>query len=291
MMTHEALAALGVTSQDLLEEQRRSLDSSGYFVIPNALTPEQCTEMAAEVDRIAQAEGEKAGSEVSQEPGTIRISNIFNKSHVFDPVLTLKPLLAAAHHLLGEFKLHGANVREPNKAGGKQPLHADTMKLPDGRWCVANSLIMFDDMTLTNGPTRIVPGSHNWAPLNVPGENALDYTTKPQDKPHQWAVEGDDVAAHSTASPVMGDTSHFPADPFAPFPGEMLVTAPAGAVVVVNAHMWHSGTQKLDDTRRRMLHLSFVRRDMPQQLVQRRFLTPALAARLSDAQKFLLDVH
>ena len=271
-------------------EQRKSLDDNGYFVLHGVLSADRCEAMAAEVDRIAQAEGARAGSEVSQEAGTIRISNVFNKSAAFDPLLTIKPLLAASQYLLGDFKLHGANVREPHKSAGKQPLHADTVKMPDGGWCLVNSLILFDDMTLTNGPTRIVPGSHKWAPLNVPGENALDYHTKKHDGPHQWALEGDDVAEHSTQSPVMGDSSKFPEDPFAPFPGEILVTVPKGSVVVCYAHMWHGGTQKFDDTRRRQLHLSFIRRDMPQQLIQRDYLTPAFDARLNEPLRFLLEL-
>jgi len=286
----QALAALGIGADDLTDGLREALDRDGYFIIPAALTTAQCARMAAEVDRIAAIEGERAGREVSQEAGAVRISDVFNKTDAFDDLLTLRPLLAAAHYLLGEFKLHGANVREPKRGGGKQPLHADSVKMPDGGWCLLNSLICFDDMTLANGPTRVVPGSHTWAPLNVPGENALDYHVKPREQPHQWAVEGDDVTAHSTASPVLGDTSHVPADPFAPYPGEVLVTVPAGHVVVTNAHIWHSGTQRLGPARRRMLHLSYIRRDMPQQLVQQKYLTPAFDARLNDAQRFLLEL-
>lgn len=291
MSSKEALAELGVTEADLSEAQRRALDDHGYFVLHGVLNPAQCAAMAEAVDRIARAEGERAGREVSQESGTVRISDIFNKTDAFDDVLLIKPLLAASQYLLGDFKLHGANVREPRQGSGQQPLHADTVKLPDGGWCLVNSLILFDEMTLTNGPTRIVPGSHKWAPLNVPGENALDYAAKRSEGPHQWATEGGaDVAAASAESPMMGDTSHFPEDPFAPFPGEVLVTVPAGSVVVCNAHMWHGGTRKQDGTRRRQLHLSYIRRDMPQQLVQRDYLTPALAGRLSAAQKVLFDI-
>lgn len=290
MNSSQALAALGVGAGDLTDAQREALDRDGYFIIEAALTPAQCARMAAEIDRIAAIEGERAGREVSQEPGAVRISDVFNKSDVFDELLTLKPLLAAAHYLLGEFKIHGANVREPRVGGGQQPLHADSVKMPDGGWCLVNSLICFDDMTLENGPTRVVPGSHNWAPLNVPGENALDYHVKPRDQPHQWAVEGDNVAEHSTESPVMGDTSRFPEDPFVPYPGEVLVTVPAGHVVVTNAHIWHSGTRRFSPARRRMLHLSYIRRDMPQQLIQQKYLTPAFDARLNDAHRFLLEL-
>lgn len=290
MDTRSALDDLSVSPSDLTAEQRRSLDEQGFFIIEGVLTPEECASMAAEVDRMAAIEGEKAGSEVSQEPGALRISDIFNKSTAFDRVLTIKPLLAASHYLLGEFKVHGANIREPLTGTGKQPLHSDSVKLADGGWCLVNSLICFDAMTLENGPTRVVPGSHKWAPLNVPGENAVDYHTKPREAPHTWAVEGDDVAEHSATSPVSGSTEGVPDDPFAPYPGEVKVTVPAGSVVVTNAHIWHSGTQKLTDARRRQLHLSYIRRDMPQQLIQQKYLTPGFNARLNDAHRFLLEV-
>lgn len=50
------------------------------------------------------------------EPGARRISNIFNKTTAFDVCLNLPPVLAAAHYLLGEIKLHGANLRDPTRA-------------------------------------------------------------------------------------------------------------------------------------------------------------------------------
>jgi ectoine hydroxylase-related dioxygenase (phytanoyl-CoA dioxygenase family) len=62
---------------------------------------------------------------------------------------------------------------------------------------------MLDDFTLENGALRVVPGSHRWKRL-------------PQD-----ALS----------------------DPLAPHDGEVLVTAPAGTVVVMNAHAWHGGTE------------------------------------------------
>lgn len=288
----DALDRLGIGEHDMTDAQRDALDAKGYFVMDDVLTHDDCARITAEIDRLARIEGEKAGREVSQETGALRISNVFNKTTVFDELLTLKPLLAASQYLLGDFKIHGANIREPKTGAGHQPLHADTVKMPDGGWCLINALICFDDMTLENGPTRIVPGSHLWAPLNVPGENALDYSGKSREKPHQWVVEGEKVEGHHVAeSPVIGDTSRFPADPFAPYPGEMMVTVPAGTVVVCNAHMWHSGTKKRDATRRRQLHLSYTRRDLPQQLIQRNYLTPELRSRLNDGHRYIMDVE
>jgi hypothetical protein len=40
-----------------------------------------------------------------------------------------------------------------------------------------------------------------------------------------------------------------------------------------------------------VLHLTYTRRDLPQQLVQREYLTPALYERMSPAHRFLMDVE
>jgi hypothetical protein len=279
-----------VTEATLTPEQRRALDEQGYFAVENAFTEEQRGRMAAEVDRIAAEEGEWAGTEVSREPGTIRVSNLFNKSTAFDFLLGFRRLLAASWYLLGELKVHGANMREPLQGTGKQPLHSDSVKFADGGWCLVNALVCIDEMTADNGPTRVVPGSHLWPPMNVPGENAVDYSTKKRTAP-KWAQEGENVADHVAALPVREETALFPEDPFAPYPGEVLVTVPARTIVVCNAHLWHSGTVKKNTARRRQLHLSYTRRDLPQQLVQRNYVTPALSARMSEAHRFLLDIE
>jgi ectoine hydroxylase-related dioxygenase (phytanoyl-CoA dioxygenase family) len=290
MNTEQALRDLGVSAADLTDQQRVQLDRDGYFIIENAFSEEQCERMKAEVDRIVTEEGDRAGSEVSKESGATRISNVFNKTDAFDVLLDIKPVLAAAHYLLGDFKVHGANMREPHKGSGRQPLHADSVKLPDGRRCLVNSLITFDPMTLENGPTRIVPRSHKWAPINVPGENAMGMGAAPREKPHEWATDDTNLKERVAESPVTGDEDKMPADPFAEYPGEIKVTVPARSVVFCNAHMWHSGTLKQTDARRRQLHLSHTRRDMDQQLNQRAYQTPELLARMDEARRYLLDI-
>jgi ectoine hydroxylase-related dioxygenase (phytanoyl-CoA dioxygenase family) len=71
----------------------------------------------------------------------------------------------------------------------------------------------------------------------------------------------------------------------------VLVTAPKGAVIVINSSLWHAGTTNVSGDRRRVLHLTYTRRDLPQQLVQRQYLTPALYERMSPAHRFLLDIE
>ena len=69
------------------------------------------------------------------------------------------------------------------------------------------------------------------------------------------------------------------------------MTCPRGSVIIINSSLWHAGTTNHNGARRRVLHLTYTRRDLPQQLVQRAHLTPALYERMSPAQRFLLDIE
>jgi hypothetical protein len=270
MYTKQALREIGLTGDELSAGQREALDRDGFFIAERVYSPAECREMAEEFDRLHAAEGARGGAEVHVEPGAPRVSNIFNKTTVYDRCLACEPLLAAAQHLLGEFKLHGANLRDPLRGQGHQDLHVDVPKLFADDWWVANAIVLFDDMTLDNGPTRVVPGSHHWPAMNVPYVN-----------------RGDWVAAPLTPE----EAARVPQDLAAPYPGEVLATAPAGSVIVVNSSMWHGGTRNVSGNRRRVLHLTYTRRDLPQQLVQRDYLTEALYRRMSPAQRFLLDIE
>ncbi len=71
----------------------------------------------------------------------------------------------------------------------------------------------------------------------------------------------------------------------------MLVEAPAGSAIICNSSMWHSGTVKKSDKHRRMLHLTYTRRDLPQQLLQLDYLTPELYNRMSPVKRYLLEIE
>jgi ectoine hydroxylase-related dioxygenase (phytanoyl-CoA dioxygenase family) len=125
-------------------------------------------------------------------------------------------------------------------------------------------------MTLTNGPTRVVPRSHHWPSINVPYVNQGDWEPAPLTPEEQAMV---------------------PTDLDGPYPGQVLVTAKAGSMVVINSSLWHAGTAKQDATARRVLHLTYTRRDLPQQLTQIDFLTPALWERMPPVHRWLLDIE
>lgn len=270
MYTRQALRELGVTPDTFSESQKRQFDSQGFFTVENVVSPGDVEKMRSEFERIHAAEKDQGGHEVHVEPGARRISNIFNKTEAFDKCLWIPQVLAASAYLLGEIKVHGANLRDPVKGYGQQDLHVDVPKKFADDWWVVNAMIMLDAMTLDNGPTRVVPGSHMWAPINVPYVNIGDWEPVP-------------LSAE--------DKARIPKDLAAPYPGEVLVEAPAGSAVICNSAMWHAGSLKKSDTPRRMLHLTYTRRDLPQQLTQLDYLTPELYRRMSPTQRYLMEIE
>jgi ectoine hydroxylase-related dioxygenase (phytanoyl-CoA dioxygenase family) len=270
MYTKQALHELGIKTADITGDQKQQLDEQGFFIVENALSQTEVKTMREEFERIHAAEADSGGHEVHVEPGARRVSNVFNKSTAFDKCLEIPSVLAAAHYLLGEIKVHGANIRDPNQGSGHQMLHVDVPKKFVDDWWVLNAMLMFDDMTLENGPTRVVPTSQWWAPINVPYVNQADWEPEP-------------LSAE--------DQARIPKDLDGPYPGEIHVTAPAGSAIICNSSMWHSGTLKKGASHRRMLHLSYTRRDLPQQLVQFDHLTQGLYDRMSPVHRYLMEIE
>ena len=159
---HEALEALGVTAHTLSEEEKRQLDEQGYVIFPGIMSDSWLEALRAKYEELMAKEGQSAGLEVHQEKGTRRLSDLVNKSEVFDHAYTHPKVLAAIFHVIGrEFKLSSLNARDAIPGEGHQSLHADWgHREVDEAFHVCNSLWMIDDFTPENGATRVVPGSH-----------------------------------------------------------------------------------------------------------------------------------
>jgi ectoine hydroxylase-related dioxygenase (phytanoyl-CoA dioxygenase family) len=202
---------------------------------------------------LMQKEGASAGKEVHQEEGTRRLADLVNKGEVFDKIYIHPRILAAVHHILKrDFKLSSLNARDAIPGQGHQDFHADWgARKEEEPFHVVNSVWMIDDFTADNGATRILPGSHKLA-----GE--------------------------------AGDTLK---DPKAPHPDEVLAIAPAGSVLVFNAHAWHGGTKNHTQKTRRACHGYFTAREHEQQLNQREYIRKSTYDRISPAARYILDVE
>ncbi|HCC57640.1 MAG TPA: phytanoyl-CoA dioxygenase [Solibacterales bacterium] len=230
----------------LSDSDKQQLDTDGFLALPGFLSPQALHQFRTKVAELFALEGDNAGGEFRQEPGTQRLANCVNKGEIFERVIATPEILECMAHVLGpEFKLSSVNVRSanPHSACG-QPLHADSGAIPDARgYWVCNSVWMLDDFTPDNGSLRVAPGSHRWGRLPQPGEVA---------------------------------------------PDERLVTGKAGTVVVMNAHMWHGGTDNHTDVPRCAMHVYYTRRDKPQQQYQKQLLSPEVQARATPQVRWLL---
>lgn len=252
MNIEQALAALGVTDQTLAAEEKAFLEQNGYLPLYNILSPDQIKTITARLAELAAEEGDKAGLEVHQEKGTLRLANLVNKGEIFEICYTHPRVLAAISQVLkGSLKLSSLNARAALPGEGLQQLHVDWRGAVEaGDFHVCNSIWLLDDFTTENGATRVVPGSQNWS--KTPQQemtNAMD-----------------------------------------PHPNETILVAPAGTVVIFNSHTWHGGTLNRTDRPRRAMHSYFCRRDQKQQTDQRASLSPETVARLSPAAQVVLDV-
>src|SRR4051794_40395294 len=219
MQLRDALSSLGVTEQSLSQGEKDELDRDGFLPLLNILSAQQIAQMTKRLDELIAIEGADAGKEVHQEAGTIRLSDLVNKDPIFEICFTHPRVLAAISHVLGgNLKLSSLNYRAALPGFGLQGLHADWGgAVAPGDYYVCNSIWLLDDFTESNGATRIIPGSQR------SGKAPPD-------------VMSDPTQAH---------------------PDEILLTAPAGTVVIFNSHTWHGGTLNRSDKPRRAMHSYF----------------------------------
>ncbi|MBI4892266.1 MAG: phytanoyl-CoA dioxygenase family protein [Acidobacteria bacterium] len=235
----------------MTETEKRLLDEQGYLVLEGFIDADWLRELRLRLEELFEEEGENAGHLFRREPFARHLSNLVDKGQVFERVVSDPQMLVFVNHVLGgSFKLGSLNARSTNPhAPIAQPLHCDMDVLPDEQGArVFNAIWLLDDFTSDNGATRVVPGSHLWGRL-------------PQK--------------------CMPDAK-------APYPNEVVVTAPAGSVLVYNAHLWHSATSNHTARHRRALHALYVRRDLPQQQWQAMCLRAETQQRMEPLMRYLL---
>ena len=109
---------------------------------------------------------------------------------------------------------------------------------------------MLDDFTAENGATRVIPGTQR-----IPGP----------------------ISAHVK-------------DLLADHPEQRIVEAPAGSVLVFNAHLWHSGRMNRTQKTRRVIHCAYTVRERAQGDIQRESIRKSVYERISPAARYILDV-
>jgi hypothetical protein len=157
--------------------------------------------------------------------GTRHPARLIDCDAAFAGFLTHPAVLAAVVHVLGRPFVAGSVAgRDPLPGYGQQGLHVDCGKMESSvPFHVVTVLGLLDDFTPDNGATRLVPGSH--------------HARRP-------------IPKSFTA-------------PTGRHPDQIVVTAPAGSVLVFNGHVWHGGTLNRSGGHRRVTHCAFLGREHP----------------------------
>jgi ectoine hydroxylase-related dioxygenase (phytanoyl-CoA dioxygenase family) len=236
---------------------KRQLDEQGYLVIENFFDAHFREKLSKRLEQLYAEEGESAGSEFRQEPGSRRLANLVNKDgddRLFQHMISHPKLLPYVAHILGagDFKLSSLNARSttPGKSDQTgQPLHADTAAVPDekGNW-VCNVMWLVDEYTAENGPLRLVPASH--LKRKLPADE-MD-------------------------------------DPKAPHHDEVHLIGKPGTIFIINAHCWHGGMPNFSPKHRTSVHTFFCRRDKPQQQYQKSLLQAEVQLSLQPLLRWIL---
>ncbi|MBX2817745.1 MAG: phytanoyl-CoA dioxygenase family protein [Saprospiraceae bacterium] len=253
-------AAMHANVDQLTGAEQEFLRTEGYLNLGPILTPSEVQHINNRIVELEEEEGEDAGSELAdskyirhpKEAGADRLADLVNKGSVFDIFYTQPRVLAGISLVLGvDMKLSSLNYRAAKPGMGLQKLHVDWRDGKHyGQFRVCNSIWLLDDFTADNGATRVVPGSHLW----------------------------DQMPEHEMA------------DPLQPHPEEILIQGRAGSVFIFNSHVWHGGTTNSTALPRRSIHSYFCRRDQPQQVDQKRYITSETRNRIGASACHLLDV-
>lgn len=254
-MKNQSIIHLQALGADLAlpEKMKVELDTLGYTIVHNVVDPDWLLAMRERIDALVELEGDNLAVEHHQEATATRVANLINKGVVWEKVWSHPLILSACHYIFqGDFKVSSLNAREALFNGGHQPLHADWKHArPDfPKVHLVNTIWAIDDLSAANGAPRIIPGTQKRPELPE------DVLANPEEK----------------------------------HPDEVIFEAPAGSVMIYNAHTWHGGTTNTNGTRRRVLHGLYIdRKDIAQQ-DQQRWITLQTLSRLTPAQKWLLDV-
>jgi ectoine hydroxylase-related dioxygenase (phytanoyl-CoA dioxygenase family) len=250
----QAMRELGVDDAVLPPGAAEQLAEEGYMILPEVLDAKALALLRARVDALAEHIAREGTLAFGSDDVTL--IDLVNKGPEFDRIWCNPLVLAAVASVIARpLKLLWCNSREPLAGGGAQNLHPDwaSPRRPGEVHHVCNSVWMLDDMSPANGATRLVPRSHR----------------------------------------SVGLMKDHVADPLTPHPDEIVITAPAGSVLVFNSHCWHGGVRNVSGARRRALLAYYLARDNPDVNWTTHFQAERLrvttAARLSPAQRWLLN--
>ena len=156
--------------------------SDGYVMVANALSPPAVEAARADLRRVL--DETPTGRNSFEGFSTRRVYALFAKTRTFDDPAIDPLLLGVLDRVLGHYQLSAPVAIQIGPGEKAQTLHRDQGVYPlpaDHPPVVVNTMWPLDEFTEANGATRLIPGSHRWAPDRVPdgGEEMVTATMSP----------------------------------------------------------------------------------------------------------------
>jgi len=165
-------------------EDIKTLEEQGYLIIENAVDPEFCDEIIAEIERLEATGAHRLVPNQRTGLNTVRYFDLLNHGEVWQRVATHPRLMPVIKGILGDDMLlstMGTAVIGPGEPA--QPIHRDDglyrIAMPH-RHLVCNTVWALTDFTEENGATRIVPNTHK---LIENPEPDVEYKSFPAEMP------------------------------------------------------------------------------------------------------------
>ena len=144
------------------DAQRQFWEANGYLIVEDVLSAARVDAVRGALEARLAFEGDEAGSEGSANPGVRRLCNLFSKGPEMEALGTEPIALEMARLTIGDdFRWQAMNFHDPLPGDERphQTIHADRSFFPNCTGYV-NVIWVIDAMTVENGATRLVPGSH-----------------------------------------------------------------------------------------------------------------------------------
>jgi len=261
--TNTLFNKLSINDDCLTVEQKNFLSENGYLVIePLPFFKKNLNSLNNIINKLIKEEGSNGGWEGKEknfkegkyfEPGCDRLGNLIEKDILFSEIIVIPEILAAAYHVIkSEIKVGGLNFRNPKKGNGEQGLHID----------------IFPRQKKTENFSGIV------AYLYLDDSNVENGAVRIVPKSHKKLGWPDDYI----------DTTKR-------FKDEIRGEVKAGSIIIINLNTWHAGAINKSGADRKTMFLQIKRRDEPQLLNYKKFLSENTKKQLNEEKKYLLAIR
>ena len=247
----------------LSKKQKNDLKYKGYLVLkPTKFIKKNLGKLRKEIDKLLIKEGETGGWEGKEkfykkgkffEPGTNRLGNLIEKNKIFAGLIDMPEILTCAKEVINDdLKVCGLNYREPILGQGEQKIHMDWKP----RKSIKENYAGIVSMIYLDKSTK-----KNGSTRIIPGSH----------KKLGWPSDHINIFKKNKK--------------------EIRPNVEAGGTIVLNLNLWHAGSTNFSGKKRRMIMLNIKRRNLPQLLNYKKYLSDKTKKKLNEIQKYLLAVR